>query len=203
MKKIIVLFLSLLSVFAAKGQTVDKYGIPVHSLDVQLSDGFGEGAVAMIVEVTAISIKALFNQEGNDAIVGWIPYLTTAYNYHFPDSRWSLGAELGYWHLAVKEGGDELVTTRHGNVGTVALGGKCFYKPKGVCKLFGALNLGLGMYGVMIDSPEGRSFEEPQYFPAFQLNPIGIRLGGERIAFVAELGFGYRGILQLGVNVGL
>ena len=203
MKKLVLITLLLLSVFSAQGQTIDSYGIPSHSLDLQVSDGLGEGAVAMLVEVMALSIQAIFNQNSNTDFVGWIPYVTTGYNYHFADTRWSMGAELGYWHLGAKENKDGIITTTHGNVGTVAVTGKCFYKPKGVCKLYGGLNLGLGIYGVMTDSPEGRTFDKPQFFPAFQLNPIGMRLGSEKIAFIAELGLGYRGILQLGVNIGL
>ena len=203
MKKLVLIILLSLSAFTAQGQKIDGYGIPSHSLDLQVSDGMGEGAVAVFAQVLAVSIQAIFNQTSETEFVGWIPYVTTGYNYHFADTRWSMGAELGYWHLAARDNKDNVVTTTHGNVGTVALSGKCFYKPKGVCKLYGGLNLGLGTYWVMEDSPEGRTFENPQFFPAFQLNPIGMRLGSEKIAFIAELGLGYRGILQLGVNIGL
>ena len=39
--------------------------------------------------------------------------------------------------------------------------------------------------------------------PYYQINPIGMRLGSERLAFVAEFGIGFKGIVQLGVNVGI
>ena len=43
----------------------------------------------------------------------------------------------------------------------------------------------------------------PEIFPVIQLTPIGMRLGGEKVAFTAELGVGYKGFCQVGLNIAL
>lgn len=197
MKKTILAFLLLPCSVAMQAQTVDSYGIPVHSLNVQASDALVPTVATSLVVVLGYALgagiaAALTN--GNATIdspqlKGWTPLLSAGYEYHFPDTRWSLGPELGYWHYGLETS----ESYQHIHFLTLAANGKLYYKRAGICKLYGGLNLGVGLLASDGASP----------LPLVQINPIGMRLGSEKAAFVAELGIGYRGILQLGMNIGL
>ena len=192
MKKIIIIIFAAFFCLTAKGQTYDIHGIPTHSLELSVADGTGEAFIGIFVEAITAVTKALFDQESESKLVGLTPYISTSYTYHFPGTRFSVGPEVGYWHMGIMDVTN--ATTYHLHTTTLAASGKVFYKPDGVCKLYGNVCAGAGVF---------ISQSEASLFPAIQLNPIGMRLGNESVAFVAELGAGYKGILQLGINVGL
>ncbi|MBR5735375.1 MAG: hypothetical protein IKX60_01075 [Bacteroidales bacterium] len=192
MKKIAVVVATLMLSSAAFGQKADGYGIPTNSINIQASDGLGETFMAGLVMAFAQTARAIFKQDPNEETTGWMPYLTAGYDYHFADTRWAIGGEAGYWNIGVRN--KETGVTSYSHVATLAAASKIFYKPGGSFKLYGGINLGVG-----VASGNG----DNSFFPAFQINPIGMRLGSERIAFVLELGVGYRGLIQAGINVGL
>lgn len=191
MKRFIIFLAALMLSSAAFGQKVDGYGIPANNINVQVSDALGEGVISAFAVAIAASASAIFKQDPNTEMVGWIPFVSTGYEYHFADTRWNVGGEAGYWHIGARTKDSGVVL--HNHIAAIAATGKIFYKPGGICKLYGGVNLGLGIV---------RS-TEVQFFPAFQVNPIGMRLGSEKIAFLLELGIGYRGIVQAGVTLGL
>lgn len=197
MKKTILALFLLLCTVSIQAQTVDSYGIPVHSLNVQASDAlvptFATSLVIALGYALGAGIAAVISN-GNAEVdapefKGWIPFVSAGYEYHFPDTRWSLGPELGYWHYGL-ESNDNY---QHIHFLTLTANGKLYYKRAGICKLYGGLNVGVGLVASQGASP----------IPVVQLNPIGMRLGGEKAAFVAELGAGYLGFLQLGANIAL
>lgn len=200
MKKIIVLLIGLMLCFmTSNAQMVDSYDIPTHNVTVQVADGSVESLVGVFAGVFAFTIDALANQDEDNhnvksEIYGWTPHMGASYDYHFPDTRWNVGGDLGYWQMGYRfSNGNKTM----GHIFNVAATGKYFYKPDGVCKLYGGLNIGAGLFAqTNTDTP-------PQVIPVIQANVIGMRLGNEHIAFVSELGVGYKGILQLGVTVGL
>ena len=191
MKRIAIFLAALMLSSAAFGQKVDNYNIPLNSINIEAADGVGEGAMAVFVVALAQSARAIFHQNSNEETVGWIPFISAGYERHIADTRWSLGGEVGYWHFGIRN--KETQVINHTHIGTIAATSKIFYKPGGICKLYGGLNLGVG----------GISSSDGQVFPAIQFNPIGMRLGSEKAAFVLELGLGYRGIIQAGVTFGL
>ena len=208
MKKFILALMLMFSCSTMFGQLFDYHGIPTHSLNVQVSDGIGEifldafvtvlGAAAEAIVVG--TVEGMIGTESGEPVTQWdggfpTPYMTLGYDYHFPGTRWNVGGELGYWQCTSRSVNRDPVITRRMNFASAAATGKFFYKPDGVCKLYGGLNAGILVLGT--DSGE------PGFIPAVQVNPIGMRLGNENVAFIAELGAGYRGILQLGVNVSL
>lgn len=193
MKKAILIVMLMLSAPLLRAQEVDGYGIPINSLNIQAADSALESVVGIVIGAFVLGIEAVASQgEKVDEITGWIPFVSAGYDYHFADTRWTLGPELGYWHIGLtsKEGRQQ-----HFHFGVLAMAGKYFYKPAGICKLYGGLNLGAGLLA--------SSGAEPSLIPAFQVNPIGMRLGGDNVAFVAELGVGYRGVIQLGLTVNI
>ena len=192
MKKIAVVVAALMLSSAAFGQKADGYGIPTNSINIQASDGLGETFMAGLVMAFAQTARAIFKQDPNEETTGWMPFLTAGYDYHFADTRWTVGGEAGYWNIGVRN--KETGVTSYSHVATLAAASQIFYKPGGSFKLYGRINLGVG-----VASGNG----DNSFFPAFQINPIGMRLGSERIAFVLELGVGYRGLIQAGINVGL
>ena len=191
----------------AFGQLFDIHGIPTHNLNVEVADGVGElfiDAFATVIGAAAeaVVIGTVDGITGSDSgeVTKWAggtptPFITAGYEYHFPGTRWNLGGEAGFWHCKSWSVNRDPVITRKLTFGALAATGKFFYKPDGVCKLYGGVNAGVLVCGTADGNPE--------FIPAVQVNPIGMRLGNESVAFVAELGAGYRGILQLGINIGL
>ena len=198
MKRILTcIILSLITCFYSYAQVCDNANIPTHSLNVQVADGLVPDTFAAVVVSMGVAFAApwvaVAGGDANDITLnleGLTPFVSADYDYHFPDTRWSVGGELGAWHCALTS--DE--SKQHFHFGTATASGKFFYKPYGVCKLYGGANLGVG---VLFNS------EEASPLPIVQLTPIGMRLGNEAIAFMAEMGVGYKGFLQIGVNVGL
>lgn len=199
MKKFILTLIVMLFCSTTFGQTFDIHGIPTHSLNVQVADGlvptsFTGVAVALGYAIGASMAAVISN--GNAELEGMemngvTPFVSAGYDYHFPGTRWNVGGELGYWHCGMKI---EDNPTQHINFGTATATGKFFYKPDGICKLYGGLNAGVGLV---------ISGGEVSPVPAVQATPIGMRLGNESIAFTAELGVGYKGFLQIGANIAL
>lgn len=197
MKKFILTLVIMLFSFVSFGQTFDIYGIPTHSLSVQVADGLVPDSFAAIVVTMgyafAAPLIAVAGGDTNDITLdlgGLMPFVSAAYDYHFPGTRWNVGGELGYWHCSLTS--DE--SKQHFHFNTATATGKFFYKPEGCCKLYGGANLGVGTIF---------NGEEISPIPIVQLTPIGMRLGNEAVAFTAELGAGYKGFLQIGLNVGL
>ena len=223
MKKIIVLLIGLMLCFAtSNAQTVDSYGIPTHNLNVEVADALVPTAFGGVVVGLGVAIGASMAAviSGGNATIdgpqykGITPFFSAGYEYHFPDTRWSVGPEVGYWHAGLVDED----SYQHFNLITLNADGKIYYKPAGICKLYGGLNLGIGTVlsnkqtitpVTKADEPtddapsEPATKDGPAIIPTFQINPIGMRLGSDKVAFLAELGIGYKGILQLGVTVGL
>ncbi|MBO4558228.1 MAG: hypothetical protein J5693_06440 [Bacteroidales bacterium] len=227
MKKFFVVLMLLVCSSSLFAQDVDKYGIPIDSFNVQVADAYVPTAFTGVGTALGLAIGvglAAILTGGNVDVEapqfkGWIPYISVGYDHHFADTRWTLGPELGYWHYGLVS--DD--SYEHIHFPTLVAAGKFFYKPAGICKLYGGVNLGVGSvltntvkYGTpktkasdegdTVGSSEGSdtsSSSSPSIFPVVQLTPIGMRLGSEKVAFTAELGVGYKGFLQLGVNLAL
>lgn len=208
MKKfIIILLIVLLGYTTSYAQPFNRHDIPTHSITVQVSDGIGEifldafvtvlGAAAEAIVVG--TVDAITNSDSGE-VTQWknsclTPYTTLGYDYHFPGTRWNIGGEFGYWQCTYRSVNKDPVIKRTMSFGSLCATGKFFYKPEGICKLYGGVNAGILVLG--------STNSKGSVIPAIQINPIGMRLGNESIAFIAELGLGYKGILQLGVNIGL
>jgi len=225
MKKFIIAAVLLVCSSSLFAQNVDSYGIPQNSLNIQGADAlvptaFSSVAVGLGIAIGAGVAATITGGQATDIdtpkFKGWTPFVSAGYEYHFPDTRWSLGPDLGYWHYGLVSSDG---VYQHFNFMTLAAAGKLYYKPAGICKLYGGLNLGVGtLFSTTTNvtpatkseasesessSSEPDDSDKPSFIPAIQFNPIGMRLGSEKIAFIAELGVGYKGILQLGVNIGL
>ena len=189
MKKLILILVCVLSSyhFAAGQEAHDMNG---NSLSIICSDGIGEGASVVFASAIASVIAAIFGAETHQEL-GWTPFLSLGYDHGFDGSRWCAGADAGFMHIGITD--TDTGDKNHYYIGVLAAAGKYFYKPDGNCRLYGGLNLGAGAAGN----------ETLEFFPAFQVNPIGMQLGSKRVSFVAELGFGYRGIVQMGLNIKL
>lgn len=229
MKKFIIALVLLVCSSSIFAQNVDGYGIPVNSMNIQTADALvpyvGSGIVLGLGTAIGVGLGATFVAvlTGGNAdidyeapkLAGWCPFVSVGYEHHFPDTRWSLGPEVGYWHTGTVSS----ESYQHVNLVTLAAAGKFYYKPAGICKLYGGLNLGAGtLFSTSqtltpstksadtdtVGSSEGSSSSDgPAILPLIQFNPIGMRLGSEKVAFIAELGIGYKGFLQLGINVAL
>jgi hypothetical protein len=126
-----------------------------------------------------------------------------AYRYYF-SKRLALGALFAYDHAksnALREGVEiGNLLKRHA---TVALEAEFGYLRTDFISLYGLAGFGGTRYGLEY-KPSGTTsngFEaksEAEYYFNYQLTPIGIRLGST-FGFFAELGFGYRGILNAGL----
>ena len=227
MKKLIVLIVLLACSSSLFAQEVDSYGIPVNSINVEVSDALVPTVISALGVGIGTALGAAFAAviSGGNATIdapqfrGWIPFISAQYEYHFPDTRWSVGPELSYWHYGLENN----TSYMHLHLPALTAAGKFYYKPEGICKLYGGLSLGAEVFfsttvkksvpetkaegsdtpDAPVDSGENNPSGNASFLPAFQITPIGMRLGGDKAAFVAELGVGYKGFLSLGANIAL
>nr|WP_315028735.1 outer membrane beta-barrel protein [uncultured Chryseobacterium sp.] len=109
------------------------------------------------------------------------------YNYAVKD-RWVVGADLVYQQMT-REYLDESSEKSHNY--TVAVKSDYNYISKPKFRMYSGLGLGLTMEKSSNPSQNMSHFN-------FQLTGLGIRLGG-RLGVNAELGFGYKGIVNAGL----
>ena len=126
MKKIAIFLAALMISSAAFGQRVDGYGIPANNIGIQVSDATGETFVSAFAVAFAASASAIFKQDPNLEMTGWIPFLSAGYEYHFADTRWNVGGEAGYWHVGSRAKDTGIVS--HNHLAVIAAAGKIYYK---------------------------------------------------------------------------
>ena len=173
MKKTLLVVILLAVSVIGHAQRVDSYSIPCNSLNLQVCDalpittavGIGVGLGWALGAGMAAALTGGQATVNAPEFKGWTPCFSVGYEHHFADTRWSLGPEAGYWHYGLQS--DESYTHLH--LMGIAAAGKFFYKPAGVCKLYGGVSLGAGAF---------ISGGEVSPLPIFQINPIGMRLGG-------------------------
>lgn len=116
------------------------------------------------------------------------------YLYILPSGRWGFGVGVGLMPTTAQpyKGLDWSVSDL---LLTIAPRVQCTYFRSKLVELYGAASVGVIMSASAIGN-------RPMAM-AWQLDPIAVRVGSERIAGFLSVGWGSRGIVGLGVQVGL
>lgn len=126
------------------------------------------------------------------------------YKYHV-NNRFSAGLELSYLtsskDINFKKADDEYNVHRKSAFFLVLPTAQYHYLNREKLQLYGNIGVGLLNYTIKEEKNKGgETFDENYTSFAFQVNPIGLRVG-QRFAGFAELGFGFKGIINIGASM--
>ncbi|CAK7062282.1 MAG: hypothetical protein PARBA_02324 [Parabacteroides sp.] len=108
-----------------------------------------------------------------------------AYRYLFEGERFALGGDFTY--IPIKQ--TEKNSTTHYDLFATMVGADVYYIKSGIFRLYGTASIGAAF------AQEAAGF-------AFQVNPIAIRLGNDKFSGFLEAGAGYKGICNVGIQIG-
>ena len=86
---------------------------------------------------------------------------------------------------------------------TMAVDFNCNYYKNNICQLYG--NVGVGT--TLLHVPEGSrtyykiDYKQTSFFFNVHVSPFGVRVGSKTVGGFAEIGYGYKGLLNLGLYV--
>jgi hypothetical protein len=191
-KPVIILTLAAVVFSAAGSGQTRPHDLSLHfgvlSSD-QVIDIFGDPALIVIP-------LGSFHKE--DMKSSGVPFLT----YHYSaNTRFGFGGALGCYSvsgaLAEPGGGIIFGEFREKNtIGAVELDYHWIMRPG--LQLYSGAGFGVKVRrGTYMDGLDADT--ETKVLPAFHLNAVGLRLG-RKVAFFAELGIGYKGLLAVGLN---
>lgn len=182
----------------------ERYPESKHEIRAQVSDGFPLTITEAFIDVFS---DLAGNRDSED--ISGTAHFGVGYRYHFR-KNFSAGLDLSYQKVTnhftyasndsgnpEKKGEDAI------NMILImpAAAFKYIHRPK--FQLYGNVAAGLAIGSSEETVADGApSIEDSTTGFAFQINPIGVRVG-RKIAGFAELGFGYRGIITVGLSVNL
>ena len=189
----------LLCFVAAKSESGTSDGF--HLVDLRAGAGIVTAPAVLEGIGTAVAESIVDPDFQSVAIDGDIAYSVSAL--FLPDSRFSFGMDVVFdrttllYEFATPEL-DESYETEY-----ISLMARMDFKyiKKGPFKLYSSIGIGLCSRSVDQTLPS-TEISDKNFGGALQLTPVGIRVGN-RLAFWAELGFGYRGALAGGLALKL
>jgi hypothetical protein len=168
-----------------------------HDLSLQFGVLSSDQVIDIFKEAALIVIPLGAYSKDAPAFSG-VPFLT----YHYSaNDRFGFGGAIGYYSASgslVESGGDVVVGEfrEKSYIGAVELDYHWIMRPG--LQLYSGAGFGVKVRsGTYVDG--AATDTETKAMPAFHLNAIGLRVG-QKVAFFAELGIGYKGILAIGLN---
>lgn len=165
------------------------------ALPLTIGDGLLHGFSSALSSVTGYSQKT-FNEKHN---VMW----GLGYKYHF-NHRFSVGVDIGILNSSkdteFTKANDTYIVHRKTSFILVLPTGQYNYLSREKVQLYGNLGVGLLSYSVDESKDDGTTSGDNYAGFAFQLNPVGVRVG-KQFAGYAELGFGFKGIVNIGASI--
>lgn len=155
----------------------------------QVIDIFGDPALIVIPLGT-------YNKE--DMKFGVVPFLT----YHYSaNDRFGFGGAIGYYSVsgALVEPGGDVIAGDFREKSTIAAAELDYHwimRPG--FQLYSGAGFGVKVRRGTYTDGAGTD-TVTRVLPAFHLNAVGLRVG-RKVAFFAELGIGYKGMLAIGLN---
>jgi hypothetical protein len=197
MKKSIIILSLMISTFAATAQETEK-----HEIRAGISDAagitIGEGLVnvlsnAIVSGLTGVKIKDTKNKT--------LGMFELGYRYRLSD-RIKVGADLSYLQIdkSYQRTIAETTTkyTRRGEYLLVLPTAEFAYIKTPLLTFYGTAAAGV-LIGRDKELSSGKRYGDNSLSFAFQVNPIGLRVG-KKIGAFAELGFGHKGIATAGIS---
>ncbi|WP_461532036.1 hypothetical protein [Sinomicrobium sp.] len=114
-----------------------------------------------------------------------------------------VGADVGYLHIerTMQERGNEADRdsyTSKINAFVIMPTGELSYSKSSMIDFYGTASLGVMVLSSKNDI-QGEMLKDSDFSFAFQINPLGLRIGRQLGGFV-ELGFGHKGIVNIGAS---
>lgn len=159
-------------------------------------------SVENVVSLFATSLTAAFTSiSGEVSHIGVIPNIGVNYD-RLINHTVSMGASFHYsrtW-FDWQQKSDPTVKGR-GAWNFYMLSYECrfTYFRKGVTTIYGKAGVGASLVQCTTNESGGPDRQEFAVLPNFQITPLGLRFG-RRVAGFVELGFGYRGLVNAGVE---
>jgi hypothetical protein len=163
---------------------------------------FGGGAVPEIIEETNDLADALFSDGTRTSETAFSGTFSIQYDRVIAE-KYSVGVSFIFEELTkdVTITGSSSITNNEAYKGkhyTVLVNGSYMYSVKPKFEMYARLGLGVSFTEEKYTEQQVETSDEDVLF-AYQISPIGIRVG-QKLFFQAEAGFGYVGILSIGVG---
>lgn len=177
----------LLSPCRAAGQEKTGEVAPLElNSQICLSVGDGAGAAffwSLLEQSTKTFVKGY--EMPSNGIYWTSGFYTLGYRYRLPSRRLSAGVDASWCHVM------DIKDPRY-SLECFYLSGNFtfFYKKTGKVQYYGALDAGMGLFAGMLRI-------------AGSFTPFGVQFGSERVSGFAELSVGHKGLVNVGVRVGL
>lgn len=193
-----------------------------NQLSISYSDGYALPIGCVMAEALANGIAvaiaapfiAMFGGELDDIDISPKDFKTygiadIGYRYVLPRDRFSVGFNVSYSLLQRKwdektDNGDGTETVAlyktDGHLLFVTTGATCYYKRRGWCKLYGALDLGI-IYSPKLN--EVLPIYDHKIGFAVNVTPIGVQMGSDRVAGFIEMNWGYKGFASAGIRISM
>lgn len=134
--------------------------------------------------------------------------------YRYSVGRVGLGADIsyiGYRNDVRLKAGNPIDFKMYENYFFVLPSVDLTYIQRGVFRFYGGISVGtaLGLSSEKSQTDDGKNYlssaspKNTSVNLAFQVNPIGLRIGNDKIGGFLEAGFGMKGLLNLGVSLKL
>jgi hypothetical protein len=167
--------------------------------DVSFQYGFvSNDQVVDIFENIVMIVITLGNFYKDDMKFSGLPFLT----YHYaPNSRFGFGGTVGYYSasgsLKRDAGGAAIGDFKERNyIGAVELDYHWVMRPS--FQIYSGAGFGVRIRrGTYTDEDETDTISKTM--PTFHINALGLRFGG-KIGFFVEAGYGYKGVISVGLN---
>ncbi len=186
MKKILLALICAIALLNSTNIAKAQSGDDFNPNRISISWGDNSWYTAAMNVGGGIWIKMIDNKFENFNTIGTF---TLSYNRVINNERWAFGLDLGYSSMQAtyKDGKTDNVSLFN-----VAPTATCYYKKSGIFRLYGSASV-----GAMFDNSSDIS---PSF--TFHFSPIGMRIGNNAIAGFLDLGYGFKGIINVGLQVG-
>lgn len=204
LKFIALSLLMLVGVNMVKGQENSR-GVIVtenkHELRLTASDGITQGLVGSMGGglVDAVLGSKRTNQKYS---------LVYGVGYRYNIGRFKVGADLGFSHASANLtlDGDSKVSIKERELNFLILPSAEFvYFKRRLVELYGGASAGVGLLRHTENGQTGVGKKAAKKSDlttsfAYQVNPIAVRVGNDRVGGFVEAGFGYKGFLTAGLS---
>lgn len=204
--KFIALSLCMLaSVNLVKGQESGKGFTPSenkHDIRLSVSDGLTQGSVDVLGMGIMDAVTGSKRSDENYSLVYGL-------GYRYSLGRFRVGADLGFSKSSSKLSlaGEQTPSLKENNVNFLVLPAAEFvYFKRGLVELYGSaaagLNLSRHKETALTDAGKKavKKADLSSSF-AYQVNPIALRVGNDRVGGFVEAGLGHKGFLTAGVSL--
>lgn len=173
-----------------------------HEIRLMASDGITQGLIGTMAG--GISDAFMGSKRSNQSYS-----LVYGFGYRYAIERFRLGADVAFCYSKadLKLLGDKDVSFKERDQQLFVLPTAEFtYFKRGLVELYGGASAGVSInrHSEKAQSEEGKKAlnkaKQTTSF-AYQVNPIAVRLGNERVGGFLELGFGHKGFLTAGLNI--